>query len=62
MCACGRVQKKYGKGNETNYFHLITYGGDLLKLPGRYSASGCLEITPDAFQIRPGMNCTWFAW
>lgn len=53
-CGADWRYKRMTKGNETNYFYLITYGGGWLKFPCRYSLSGCLKITPDALQIRPG--------
>lgn len=58
----GWQNKKNDKGNETNYFNLITYGGGWLKFPCRYSLSGSLEITPDVLQIRAGSELHLKRW
>lgn len=69
MCMCAGLctvaqagEIKRWQRKETNYFHLITYGWGWLKFPCRYSLSGCLEITPDALQIRSGSELHLVHW
>lgn len=63
LCTVAQAAEiKRWQRKETNYFHLITYGRGWLKFPCRYSLSGCLEITPDALQIRSGSELHLVHW
>lgn len=60
MCMCAGLSNAAQSGEIKRWqrdwnqlFPLITYWGGWLKFSCRYSLYGCMEIIPDALQIRP---------